>query len=53
VDRARDAYARVFFNVRQSDPRLYHVILDSTALSVECCIGIIMRAAEDRFGRFG
>ena len=50
VDRVREAYARVFFNARQDDPRLYHVILDSTALSVEACIDIVVRAAEDRFG---
>ena len=50
VDRARDAYARVFFGVRQDDPHLYHVILDSTALSVATCIDIIVQAAEDRFG---
>jgi cytidylate kinase len=50
VDRARDAYARVFFNVRQDDPRLYHLILDTTALSVEGSVDIIVRAASDRFG---
>jgi cytidylate kinase len=50
VDRAREAYARVFFNARQDDPRLYHVILDSTVLSVEACVDIIVRAATDRFG---
>jgi cytidylate kinase len=50
VDRARDAYARVFFNARQDDPKLYHVILDSTALSVDACVAIVLRAAEDRFG---
>jgi cytidylate kinase len=50
VDRARDAYARVFFNVRQDDPRLYHLVLDSTALSMEANIDIIIRAAKDRFG---
>ena len=50
VDSAREAYARVFFNVRQDDPRLYHVILDSTVLSAEACIDIIVRAAQDRFG---
>jgi len=50
VDNAREAYARVFYNVRQDDPRLYHVILDSTALSVEACVDIILRAAKDRFG---
>ena len=50
VDSAREAYARVFFSVRQDDPRLYHVILDSTVLSAEACIDIIVRAAQDRFG---
>jgi hypothetical protein len=51
VDKAREAYARVFFGARQDDPRLYHVILDSTALTVETCVEIILRAARDRFGR--
>jgi hypothetical protein len=49
IDRARDEYARVFFNVRQDDPHLYHVILDSTAISVAACIDVIVRAATDRF----
>ena len=53
VDSAREAYARVFFNVRQDDPRLYHVILDSTVLSAEACISIIVRAAQERFGAVG
>ena len=50
VDRAREAYARVFFNVRQDDPGLYHIVLDSTVISVQGCIDIIVRAAKDRFG---
>jgi hypothetical protein len=50
VDNARGAYARVFFNARQDDPRLYHVILDSTVLSAGACVDIIVRAATDRFG---
>jgi cytidylate kinase len=50
VDRARDAYARVFFNVRQDDQRLYHLVLDSTALSIDASVDIILRAAGDRFG---
>jgi hypothetical protein len=50
VDSAREAYARVFFNARQGDPRLYHLILDSTVLSAEACTDIIVRAAQDRFG---
>ncbi len=50
VDRARETYARVFFSARQDDPRLYHLIIDSTVLSVETCVEIIVRAAHDRFG---
>jgi cytidylate kinase len=53
VDRARDAYARVFFNARQDDPSLYHMVLDSTALSLETCVDIITRAAMDRLGDRG
>ena|ERR1700761_1354109 len=51
VDRARDEYARVFFGARQDDPRLYHLMLDSTVLSVDTCVEIILRATQDRFGR--
>ncbi len=40
----------LFFNARQGDPRLYHLILDSTVLSAEACTDIIVRAAQDRFG---
>jgi cytidylate kinase len=50
VDRARDAYARVFFNARQDDPTLYHLVIDSTALTVDGSVDIIVRAASDRFG---
>jgi cytidylate kinase len=53
VDSARETYARVFFNARQDNPQLYHVILDSTVLSAETCIDIIIRAAHDRFGTAG
>lgn len=49
VDRARDAYAHVFFGARQNDPSLYHLALDSTAISVAGCVDIIIRAARDRF----
>jgi hypothetical protein len=52
VDSAREAYARVFFNARQEDPRHYHLILDSTVLSVDACVDIIVRAAHDRLGAF-
>jgi hypothetical protein len=49
IDKARQAYARVFFAARQDDPRLYHVMLDSTVLSAETCVRIIVRSAYERF----
>jgi len=49
VDRARNTYARALFSVRQDDPGLYHVMLDSTVISPEGCVDIILRAAWDRF----
>jgi cytidylate kinase len=50
VDHARESYARVFYGAHQDDSKLYHVMLDSTALSVETCVEIIVRAAQDRLG---
>jgi cytidylate kinase len=50
VDHARESYARVFYNARQEDPRLYHLMLDSTVLTVETCVDIIVLAAHDRLG---
>jgi hypothetical protein len=50
VDGARDAYARVLYDARQDDLSLYHLVVDSTALSVDACVGIIVRGAWDRFG---
>jgi cytidylate kinase len=52
VDRARDAYARVLFNARQNDCRLYHLVLDSTVLSLDTCVDIIVLAVSDRFDWF-
>jgi cytidylate kinase len=48
VDGAREAYVRVFYGARQSDPSLYHVILDSTALPFDVCADIIVTAAKGR-----
>ncbi|HVH63473.1 MAG TPA: cytidylate kinase-like family protein [Candidatus Dormibacteraeota bacterium] len=53
TDRARLAYVEHFYPRAGAwnDPRHYHVVLDSTILSQEVCIDIIVRAAEDRFSR--
>jgi hypothetical protein len=48
VDSARERYANVFYNVHQDDARLYHLVIDSTALPLDACVDIILRAARAR-----
>ncbi len=50
VDGARDEYATFFYRQRQDDARLYHLIIDSTALPLEACVDIIVTAARSRLG---
>lgn len=50
TDAARESYLQTFYGRSQSDVSLYQVILDSTSLTREACIDIILRAARDRFG---
>jgi cytidylate kinase len=47
-DRTRMSYVRRVYGVDGEDPRLYHVMLDSTALSVDACVEIIVAASRDR-----
>jgi hypothetical protein len=51
TDRARLAYVQHFYPRAGAwnDPSHYHVILDTTALSHNACIDIIVRAAQDLF----
>jgi hypothetical protein len=49
LDRTREAFARIFYNVHQDDPRLYHLMLDTTALAAATCIEIVVAAAKARF----
>lgn len=44
VDRARAHYVRRLYRADVNDPRLYHLQLDSTALSTEICTQIIAQA---------
>jgi hypothetical protein len=32
-----------------NDPRHYHVVLDSTSISIDACVEIIVEAAQDLF----
>jgi hypothetical protein len=48
TDRARVAYVKHFYNRDPHDSRLYHLVLDSTALPVEVCVDLIVTAARAR-----
>jgi cytidylate kinase len=50
TDTARESYLQTFYGRSQSDVSLYQVVLDSTVLSHQACIDIILRAAQDRLG---
>lgn len=47
-DRARAAYVKHFYRVDPADPRLYHLVLDPTALPDSTVVEIIALAAEAR-----
>jgi cytidylate kinase len=51
TDRARQAYIAHFYPRagNWADPRHYHVVLDSTAISLDACVEIIAGAAQDLF----
>ena len=48
TDRAREAYVRHFYGADPEDPRLYHLVLDSTALALDACVELIALAARAR-----
>jgi cytidylate kinase len=45
LDRAHAEYMRRFYGVDIDDPALYHLVLDSTAIELEACIEMVVRAA--------
>jgi cytidylate kinase len=45
IDGARAAYLRRFYDTDGSDPRLYHLVVDSTALAFSTCEALIVTAA--------
>ncbi len=50
TDAARAAYMRHFYGADWADPRHYHLVIDSTAISTDCCRELILVAARNRFG---
>jgi cytidylate kinase len=53
TDRAREAYVQQFYGHDARDPGLYHLVLDSTALSLDACVELIALAAAARADRAG
>jgi hypothetical protein len=53
TDDARRTYVAHFYprSGAWDDPRHYHMVLDSTAISIDTCVEIISRAARDLFAR--
>jgi cytidylate kinase len=45
IDRARTAYLQRFYDTDGSDARLYHLVIDSTALTLATCEDLIVTAA--------
>jgi cytidylate kinase len=45
-DRAREAYVHHFYGADARDAHLYHLSLDTTALDLDCCVDLIVTAAE-------
>jgi cytidylate kinase len=53
TDHARRAYVSHFYPRAGAweDPRHYHLVIDSTAISIETCVEVVTRAARDLFAR--
>ena len=47
TDAARARYTQRLFNRDPSDPSLYHLVMDSTVLTVESCVEVLAVAAQD------
>ena len=48
TDRARDAYVKHFYGADATDARLYHLVIDSTAIDLDACAELIATAARAR-----
>jgi len=46
TDRARSLYVKQFYGRDWADPSLYHMVLDSTELSLDSCVEIVLAALE-------
>jgi cytidylate kinase len=53
TDRARTAYARQLYGTDPADPRLYHLVIDTTAVPLEACADAIAALATAPAGTGG
>jgi cytidylate kinase len=44
LDRTHAAYLRHFYGADIDDPSLYHLMIDSTAIGIDACVDLIVRA---------
>jgi cytidylate kinase len=51
TDNARHAYVRHFYRTNARDPAHYHLLIDSTAVTLTACVEIIALAAQSRVPR--
>lgn len=51
ADRARDTYVRRLYRADPADPRLYHLVIDSTALPLDAVTELILRALSSSSSR--
>jgi cytidylate kinase len=47
-DRTRIEYVRRAYGVDGTDPELYHLMIDSTAVSLDTCVDLIVAAGQAR-----
>jgi cytidylate kinase len=47
-DKAREGYVRHFYGVDARNPRLYHLIVDSTSIPLDACVELVALAARAR-----
>jgi cytidylate kinase len=51
ADRTHVAYVKHFYNLDIHDPRLYHLVIDSTTVAIDACVELIGAAARGITGR--
>jgi cytidylate kinase len=50
-DLAREAYVQHWYRVDPSDPRHYHLVIDSTSIDLDTCVELAARALTSRASR--